>query len=269
VTIFTDTAAISDSFAYELTVSNAIEGLNLETFNQASQWGSAGRLQNLVVMDALAKYPDDPRETFLGENNTVSVLGQEFGHRWLTFLLFRDQNGRVSRQLLGRDSAHWSFFVDSDSSVMEGNDIEDLGGGNFRTVAAVTRYSLLDQYAMGLVDQSQVPPFFYVQNPTNVTPRRTARSAPQVGVTFSGTRRDVTIDDVIAANGARVPSAADSPREYRQAFLYVTSPGREVASAEIAKIDRIRIAWDQFLSEATDSRLRVDTRLTRERASMR
>jgi len=268
VTIFTDTSAISDSFAYELTVSNAIEGLSLETFDAARQWGSTGRLQNLVVMDALSKYPDDPRETFLGENSTVSVLGQEFGHRWLAFLLFRDHNGRTSRQLLGRESAHWSFFFDSDSSVMEGNDIEDLGGGNFRTVAAVTRYSLLDQYAMGLIDQSQVPPFFYVQNATNVTPRRTATSAPEVGVTFSGTRRDVTIDAVIAANGPRVPSAADSPREYRQAFLYVTSPGRVVASTEIAKIDRIRIAWDQFLSEATDSRMRVDTRLTRERASM-
>ena len=43
--------------------------------------------------------------------------------------------------------------MDSDASVMEGNDIEDLGGGSFRTVAAVQRYSLLDQYAMGLVSR--------------------------------------------------------------------------------------------------------------------
>ena len=58
---------------------------------------------------------------------------------------------------------------------MEGNDIEDLGGGAFRTVGAVSRYSLLDQYAMGLVSPSQVPPFFYVEAPTNVVPEtRTA-----------------------------------------------------------------------------------------------
>ena len=34
---------------------------------------------------------------------------------------------------------------------MEGNDIEDLGGGQFRTTDAVKRFSRLDQYAMGLV----------------------------------------------------------------------------------------------------------------------
>ena len=63
-------------------------------------------------------------------------------------------HGQRSDALLGRDLAHWSFFFDSDASVMEGNDIEDLGGGSFRTVAAVQRYSLLDQYAMGLVPDS-------------------------------------------------------------------------------------------------------------------
>ena len=72
--------------------------------------------------------------------------------------------------------------MDSDASVMEGNDIEDLGGGTFRTTDAVSRYSLLDQYAMGLVAESDVPSFFYVESPTNVQPsrdadRRAARSA--------------------------------------------------------------------------------------------
>ena len=56
-----------------------------------------------------------------------------------------------------RGGALWSFFFDSDASVMEGNDIEALGGGMFRTVAAVERFSLLDQYAMGLVPASAVP----------------------------------------------------------------------------------------------------------------
>ena len=172
-------------------------------------------------MDWIGKYPEDPLQTFLGENNTVSVLGQEVGHRWLAFLDFRNHTGARSEALLGRDQAHWSFFFDSDASVMEGNDIEDLGGGSFRTTAAVQRYSRLDQYAMGLVSASQVPPFFYVDNPINVAGGREADSAPRVGVTFNGTRRDVLIEDVIAINGPRVPSAADSPRVHRQAFLLV------------------------------------------------
>ena len=188
-------------------------------------------------------------------------MGQEIGHRWLAFLDFRDHTGRVSQALLGRDAAHWSFFFDSDASVLEGNDIEDLGGGSFRTVAAVQRFSLLDQYAMGLVDQAQVPPFFYVQNATILTPPRTAASPPEVGVTFSGTRRDVRIEDVIAAVGPRVPSSAESPRVYRQAFVYIVSAGRAVDIRAIEKMDRIRMGWDQFLSAATDSRMTADTRL--------
>ena len=147
------------------------------------------------------------------------MLGQEVGHRWLAFLDFSDHTGARSDALLGRDQAHWSFFFDSDASVMEGNDIEDLGGGSFRTTAAVQRYSRLDQYAMGLVSASQVPTFFYVDNPTNVAGGRQADSAPRVGVTFNGTRRDVLIEDVIAINGPRVPSSADSSRVHRQAFL--------------------------------------------------
>jgi hypothetical protein len=64
-----------------------------------------------------------------------------------------------------------------------------------------------------------------------------------------------------------VPSAADSPRVYRQAFLYIASAGRAPQPAEIQKVDRIRMAWDQFLSAATDSRMRVDTRLSLSNAS--
>jgi hypothetical protein len=261
IVLFTDTPLLKDAFAYESSIANGIQGLNLPLFDESNAYGTSGRLQSLVNMDDLNKYPDDPRESFLGENSTVSVIGQEVGHRWLAYLQFRDANGRLSSSLLGRDSAHWSFFFDSDASVMEGNDIEDLGGGSFRTVAAVQRYSLLDQYAMGLVDKTQVPSFFYVQSPTNVVPRRTATSAPQVGVTFSGVRHDVRIDDVIAAVGARVPSAAESPRVHYQAFVYVVSAGRTAEPAEIAKVDRIRVAWDQFLSAATDFRMRAETRL--------
>ena len=261
--VFTDEPLLTDAFAYEVTVSNDITGLGIPAFNHATHYGSAGRLQSMCNMDALSKYPDDPRRRFHRENTTLGIIGHEVGHRWLAFLKFRDENAEASEALLGRDRAHWSFFFDSDASVSEGNDIVDHGGGSFSTRAAGQRYSLLDQYAMGLVDQTQVPPFFYVQNPENIVPPKTAESSPQVGVTFTGTRRDVTIDDVIAVMGPRTPSAADSPREFRQAFVYVVAPGRTADPVAIEKLDRIRMAWDQFASAATDSRMRVDTRLNR------
>ena len=259
--IWTDAPVITDAFAYETTVKNEIRGIGVDTYDLSQDFGSGGRLRSLVVMDWLGKYPDSPTQKFLGENNTVSVMGQESGHRWLAFLEFRDRTGQRSDQLLGRDLAHWSFFFDSDASVMEGNDIQDLGGGSFKTVGAVQRYSLLDQYAMGLVPDTAVPPFFYVESPTNMSATRKPESAPEVGITFNGTRRDVLIQDVQAIVGVRSPSAADSPRVHRQAFVYLVSGGKTADTGQVAKVDGIRRAWEGFFLQATDGRMQAITTL--------
>ncbi|MCX6549659.1 MAG: hypothetical protein NTY02_01405 [Acidobacteria bacterium] len=151
--------------------------------------------------------------------------------------------------------------MDSDASVMEGNDIEDLGGGQFRTVGAVTRFSALDQYAMGLRAEAEVPSFFYVESPTNVQPPQEPASAPRVGVTFSGTRRTVLIQDVVAAMGERVPAVAHAPKVHAQAFIHLVSAGRQTDAANVAKIDRFRREWEPFFLTATGGRMRVETRL--------
>ena len=191
----------------------------------------------------------------------MSLLAHETAHRWLAFLRFLDHDRQASDALLGRQMAHWSFFMDTDASVMEGNDIEALGGGAFRTAARFQRFSLLDQYAMGLVGEADVPPFFHVESPVNVSGGQDAASAPAVGVTFNGTRRDVLMADVIAVMGPRVPPAAESPKVHRQAFLYVVGAGRSADAAAIDKIDRIRRAWEPFFTEVTGGRMRVETRL--------
>ncbi len=258
---WTDAPLITDAFAYETTVKNEVQGIGVDTYDLAADFGSAGRLRSLVVMDWLGKYPDNPTQKFLGENNTLSLLGQESGHRWLAFMDFRDHTGARSDAILGRDLAHWSFFFDSNASVMEGNDIEDLGGGSFRTVGAVQRYSLLDQYAMGLVPDTAVPPFFYVESPVNASASRTRESAPEVGVTFNGTRRDVLIQDIIAINGLRTPSPADSARVHRQAFVYVPGAGRTADAGQVNKLDQIRRAWETFFLQATDGRMAAVTGL--------
>ena len=259
--VWSDAPVITDAFAYETTVKNEIRGIGVDTYDLAADFGSAGRLRSLVVMDWLGKYPDNPTQKFLGENNTVSVLGQESGHRWLAFLEFRDRTNQRSQALLGRDLAHWSFFFDSDASVMEGNDIEDLGGGSFRTVGAVQRYSRLDQYAMGLLSEFQVGEFFYVENPTNMSSNRTSESSPEIGVTFNGTRRDVLIQDIVAILGRREPSAADSARVHRQAFVYLVSSGRTADAGQVSKLDNIRRAWEAFFFQATERRMQAITTL--------
>ena len=158
---------------------------------------------------------------------------------------------------LGRDEAHWSFFFDSDASHMEGNDIEDQGNGVFRTVGAVSRYSALDQYAMGLRAESDVPPMFLV---SHVTSGQNAEDAPKVGVEIRGTRKDVRIADIVAATGTRRPDAAGAPKTFRQAFIYVVSQPRE-SSDDLNKLERIRAAWETFFSDSTEGRGTMNARL--------
>jgi len=241
-------------FAFEFTVANEVSGIGVDIYDSSRDFGSGGRLRSIVNMDALFKYPEDPRQKFLGENNTLSILGQECGHRWLAYMEYRD-GAANSSDLLGRDQSHWSFFFDSDASHMEGNDITDNGNGTFRTVGAVSQYCALDQYAMGLRLPSEVPPMFVVRGANG-----SAEQAPQIGVDVRGTRKDVRIEDVVAAMGPRVPSAASAQKNFREAFIYIVTQTRETGD-ELAKLERIRSSWETFFSDSTGRRGSMSARL--------
>jgi hypothetical protein len=242
-------------FSFEFTVHNEVTGIGVDIFDSSRDFGSAGRLRSIVNMDALFKFPDDPRQRFLGENNTLSVIGQEAGHRWLAYMEFRD-GARNSSELLGRDEAHWSFFFDSDASNMEGNDIADLGNGQFRTVGAVSQYSALDQYAMGLRLPSEVPPMFFVRGANG-----DAADAPRIGVDIRGTRVDVRIEDIITAMGARRPDATTAQKAFREAFLYVVQTQTRETSEELAKLENIRSGWEAYFGASTGGRGTMNARL--------
>ena len=246
------------TFAYERGVKNGIAGLGEGIYDYSAEYGSAGRLQSFVMMDTIAKYPDDLTKKFLnGVDTALSVLAHETGHLWLTRVLFRD-GATTSDALLGRQLAHWSFFMQSGASFLEGNEIQDQGGGRFSTTAASLRYSPLDQYLMGLRAAEEVPSFFYVDTVTGVTAARDR--TPEVGVAFGGTRRDVSLADVMAAVGPRSPTVAESPKLLRQSFVFVSTSGSP-AEADLARLERIRAAFPAFYAAGTEGRGQVDPRI--------
>lgn len=245
-------------FAYEQTVRNAGTGFGVGAFDVAAAYGSSGALESVLLMDNIAKYPDDLAARFLGEDSALGVLAHETGHRWLAQARYRD--GEVSMgDLLGRDEVHWSFFMNSEASHLEGNAIEDQGGGRFRTVAAGERYSPLDQYLMGLRPPAEVPPFFVVRSPTGTADTSPGRD-PQTGVSFGGTRRDVSIEAVVAAMGPRQPAFGEAPNRFRQAFVLV-SVGGPPAAALAEEVERFRQAWEPYFARSTEGRATVETRL--------
>jgi len=247
----------SGTFAYSLLVKNADAGIGRDRQDRSADFGSTGRLESFVLMDSITKYPDDLVMRFLGEDSALSVLAHEVGHRWLASALFRE-GSTTSRELLGRDQVHWSFFMDSDGSFLEGNDIQRQPDGTFRTTGASLRYSHLDQYLMGMRDVSEVESLFFVRNPrgTHADPGRT----PQTGVAFSGTGEEVTMGDVVAALGSRNPPGALWAAPLRQAFIYVAVGGAPDPQA-LEKIERIRAAWPAFFAQAVEGRGSVDPRL--------
>jgi hypothetical protein len=243
------------AFAFEITVKNDIRGIGDDVFDFSAQVGSKGRLRSFVQMGTLSRYPDDPDTEFLGTNSTLDVMGQETGHRWLSKLHFLDGNGEKSDALLGRDLVHWSFCHNTLASDMEGNEFREDGGNRFTTIAATERYSPLDQYAMGLIPAADVPPFYYVDGCFNPA------AEPAVGVTIQGNRIDLTIGDIIAAEGPRVPAAAKAPHSFKMAFILVAHADQFPSEDSIAKVDRIRAAWEPYFSQAVDGHGMVSTAL--------
>lgn len=246
------------AFAYETTVRNRVAGIGASLVDAGSAYGSAATLESMVLMDSIEKYSATPTSRILREETTMSVLAHEVGHRWLATARYSD-GGTTSTELLGRQQAHWSFFMNSGGSHDEGNDIADLGGGVFKTGPASQRYGPLDQYLMGLRAPEEVPPFFVIRNPV-VDGAQTAERAPQSNVEIKGTRKDVTIGDVIAAMGPRVPAPAPGGAPWRVAFLYVTE-GAAGDAAGIALVEQIRAQFESFFPGSTEGRLGIETRL--------
>ena len=261
------------SFAFEVNVRNEILGIGdllspEPVFDFGPEFGSPKRLASFVNMGPLVNYPSDPttRIPLIGENNTLSVLGQEAGHRWGVYLEFLNPStGLPSSNLLGRQDAHWSFFFNSQASVLEGNAIADRGEGvspRFETVETVSRFGDFDRYIMGLLGPEDVAPSFLVLNPRNAGSTSRSRQ-PQTGVRFDGDRQDIDIDMVIAAEGPRVPDHTVSRRDFRFAFVLLVQDGAEPRAEDVAKLDRIRAEWEGFFNQAVDARAVAQTELVR------
>lgn len=244
---------VPGSLAFEINVRNDVRGIGQDLVDHGVEWGSAERLESVVFMDTIDAYL---------ERDGFEILGHEVGHRWLTRLRFRDPGGH-GNGLLGRGLVHWSFFLDSDASVMEGNEIEDRGGGRFETVDFARGYSALDQYVMGFRAPETVPPFFFVERADDFRPNRAYRftTAPEAGVSFTGVRRDVRIEDVIAELGPRVPDHAHAPRVMRQAFVIVGDAQAPVTETRRRAVARIRARFVDDYARATGGRAAVDSTL--------
>jgi subtilase family serine protease len=228
---------------------NDVQGIGVGQFDSSLFWGSE-RIQGYIDGSVLSG--------FLHQDGTLDVtwveqlLNHEIGHRWLAHPTFLDQ-GSLSEDLIGQDGSHWSFLLDSQASYMYGSEWTDNGDGTFTATAHRERYSELDLYLMGVLPPEEVSPFTLLVNP-DIDPNQ----IPQPGATIVATPRTITIDDVIAAEGPRSPSAEETVHEFRVAMIYLVDPATPVSSADLEMIEQIRQEWERSFFVETRGRGLVD-----------
>jgi len=164
------------------------------------------------------------------------------------------------------------FFHDTDASDMEGNSWVDNGNGTFTTIEATARFNPLDQYLMGLRPASEVPDFFFIRNPSFQICsfdsfffcRRS--SPPEVGVTVSGTRQNVTINQIIASEGTRSPisgfTAVNPTTTWKQVFILLIPGGTTAPKGDVTKLDTIRSAWVTYFNTNTGNRGTINSAIS-------
>ena len=261
------------AFSAERNIRNQVRGIGgllrqNSVFDDGLSWGSPLRLQSFVNMGPLSNFPANPTDiipAFAASRNTpLSILGQESGHRFLAYVRYLDPLTRQpSSALLGRANAHWSFFFNSDASVVEGNRIQDLGAGQsprFLTIGTVEHYSALDQYLMGLRGPDDVPASFLVRNPSIPLP---PASAPQPGIRFDGTRQDITLQMITDAEGKRIPDWTVAQKHFNFAFVLLVPGGSAPPAGDVAKVDQLRQAWGSYFAAAVDHRGTAEVRLVK------
>ncbi len=260
--------------AYEFTIKADVRGIGITLRDTGAMFGSGGTLRSVLNMKRVwSRVTDDTREQWLPH---LETWGQESGHRWSVFLRFRDRRtGMISDALLGRDCAHYHRLVDSQSSVHDGVSWQDAGNGTF-TLRPLqpARFGHFDLYSMGLVPADETPPIFFIDDVPGYQRQRCDRyemALPPLRSTMMGTRVDVSIDDVIAVNGPRVPSAdqlLEGKRQdyFREVQVLVTKPTETVADMQVqriaGRIDKARLLWEAWMREASGKRMNVCTRVS-------
>lgn len=205
------------------------------------------QVQGFLNMNRWTQYLGDD-EGGLDDARISLVFGQELGHAWASFVYYNQGMGWETN-LLGRANAHWSFYMQTGGSPLQGHEWVDNGDGTFTAIPQdVFLFSDLDLYLMGLLPPEDVAPWFILENPYNCvdSASKSGDCAPEGAFLFeadtytiNATRRDVSIGDVISAEGLRSPAYPDTPDEFDVSFLFIKRPDEELSETELASIDAV------------------------------
>ena len=254
--------------AFEVPVKNEVEGLgNLRVMDRSSAFGSNGVLRSVLNMKTVGLTAGETMDSWRG---ALETWGQESAHRWMVFMNMRDpRTGKLSDALLGRQCSHYSRYLHTQASIHDGYSWRDNGDGTFTWTELSRRYGDLDLYGMGLMAADEVSPFFLIDDiagylyPASCSTYNFQGRTPQ---TVKGTRVDISMDDIIAANGPRKVPTGERQDYWREAEVILTTPVETLSSLRVqqlvARIEKARGYWESWNLEASRNRLVMCTKIS-------
>lgn len=241
-------------------LANDTAGIGLPIFDDSP----GSELEGLIWMGELRDLWE------AGPEYLLEAFVHEIAHRWGVYVDVAHPE-LAPGALRGRQDRHWSFFVDSDNSPMDGNDWVREGS------SVVTRFmtpheplfSPLDLYSMGHRMPSEVPPFeivssFASKSPgwVNVSPETLPAHRLDVTVRLEGAvTQTVTIEQILEAEGPRDPAVG--PSEWPVGVVLLSAGFAGTANrAERGRFEDDLEAMIDAYERATDGamRLRAETR---------
>lgn len=244
-TTFTIAMPEEGTNGFYLGVKNDTQGIGKANFDNSALFGST-RLQGTIDLGNCAALAANPLNPEFEE--ALATLAHQFMHRFGAYTRYRKSDGTTSTALLGKNNTHWSYLLDTNGSYIFGNGWRDNGGGSFTSASGQSGYSPLDLYLMGMFPKEEVPSMLLIDNPAI-----DKTQLPEPGATVTGTATTVTIDDIIAIEGARVPNSTASQKMFRIGYVLLTQPGGSV-TGEVAGIEAIRNAWAGRFAALTGGR---------------
>ncbi len=192
-------------------------------------------------------------------NYAVGHLGHEIGHRWSAYAA-----ARVNGEMISLGTwPHWDpglqarvaypYSLPLEASTEGGGVWQDNLDGTFTQLrdgyfVPASGYSYLDLYLMGLIAAAEVPDFFMVRPLVRIGTDANGRPI------FKGQRMRITIQDVIAAEGPRLPDVDHSQRHFNTGIVVIVEHGRTPSAELINRANGIRRQWIDYWAITTGRR---------------
>ncbi len=182
------------------------------------------------------------------------VMLQEQGHRWAAFAQYRDTSSGPNQNdhLLG-GWGHWALNFDEDMSPLSYDPYDWVAtNGDFNRVTLSSEersYCNLDLYLMGLLGPLEVGDFYLLSGVSLIS-----------GNLYSATKKRLTTQNIIRAEGARLPNVTMSPKQFKNGFVVLTGDMERVHDL-VDQVDFLRLRFEDDFHEATKNLARVDTTL--------